>query len=85
MSLTNDEQCSSIWCSVAITITEHFNFAEPKHVLEHLTLERLDFAEHRAPNSARPRASNTLIIEYNQCLTLNTQCVLRTIVPLASL
>jgi hypothetical protein len=31
----NDEQCSSIWCSVASTSTEHFNCAEPEHVLEH--------------------------------------------------
>ncbi len=37
--ITNDEQSSSIWCSVASTSTEHFNFAEPEHVLEHLTLE----------------------------------------------
>jgi hypothetical protein len=40
-SIVNDEQCSSIWCSVASTSTEYFNFAEPKHVLEHLTLEHL--------------------------------------------
>ncbi len=30
--ISNDEQCSS-------TSTEHSNFAEPEHVLEHLTLE----------------------------------------------
>jgi hypothetical protein len=39
--MSNDEQCSSIWCSVSSTSTEHFNFAEPEHVLEHLTLEHL--------------------------------------------
>ncbi len=37
--LINDEQCSSIWYSVASTSTENFNFAEPEHVPEHLTLE----------------------------------------------
>jgi hypothetical protein len=42
MVISNDEQCSSIWCSVPSTSTEHFNFAEPEHVLEHLT------PEHRA-------------------------------------
>jgi hypothetical protein len=35
----NDEQCSSIWCSVVSTSTEQFNFSEPEHALEHLTLE----------------------------------------------
>jgi hypothetical protein len=37
--LSNDEQYLSIWGSVASASTEHFNFTEPEHVLEHLTLE----------------------------------------------